>query len=231
MGINIGPGISVGPGISIGNSTSNFVTSGLILNLDAANYSGSGISWLDSSGNSNDFTLIGDTPWTSAGTLSYFTFSGGIAQGGAILPNTAYTKLAIFRVYGGFGNIISGGVSDYDHAFWGGGTPYLTAGHNGNWYYISTNPNPVPTGQWVFGAVTFNTSDGWRLYLNTDAAIIGYDTTPFNPNPSIVQIGGFAGNANNFGGDIALALCYNRVLSGAEIAQLYSYYQARFSLT
>lgn len=230
MALTIGPGITIGGGITI-TPRFGLVTNGLILNLDAGNagsYPGTGTTWADISGNGNDTTLIGSTPWTDAGDQSYFTFSSGYAQGGAILPNTAYTKISIFRVAGNYVNIISGDAGNA-HAFWGAATPYLSSGHNGAWTTI-TSPVVTPTNQWVFGAVSFNTSTGWRLYLNNETPVTNGDGTPFDANPAVVEFGAFDGNGNNLGGDMSVALIYNRVLSDAEIARNFAYYQTRFGL-
>lgn len=55
------------------------ITSGLVLNLDASNYSGTG-DWLDTSGNDNDGTLI-HTPTYSSDDDGYFDFTGGFYAG------------------------------------------------------------------------------------------------------------------------------------------------------
>ena len=226
----IGSGITIGNGITISNisNVSNLITDGLILNLDASNYSGSGTTWTDLSGQGNNFNFNdGDASFTSSDNQSYFTF-GNVATGGNILPATAYTKIAIFKVSGGFGNIISGGITNYDHAFWGGGSPYLLSGHNGNWFGISS-ANPVPSNQWAFGAVSFDTTNGWHLYLGTETPVTLADTGTFSPDPAGVEIGGFSGNANNMSGDVGIALIYNRVLTDSEIYQIRTYYQSRFT--
>lgn len=230
MSITVGSGVTLGAGITV-TTIPEIVLAGLIVNLDAGNtvsYSGSGSTWVDISGAANDATLIGTTPWTSAGAQSSFTFNNGAgyAQGGAILPNTTYTKVAIFKCYGSFVNLISGDSAN-QHAFWGGATPYLVSGHNGAWYTISS-ANPAPTNQWVFSAVSFSNVDGWRLYLNNQPPVTNADTSTFSANPAVVEYGGFDGNANNLNGDIAVALIYNRVLSDVEIAQLYAHYAGRF---
>jgi hypothetical protein len=227
----ISPGITLSAGIKISPDSSGFITNGLILNLDAGNassYPGSGTTWTDLSGVGNNFAFNdGDPSFTSAGNQSYFYF-GNVATGGNILPATAYTKIAIFQVFGGFGNIISGGITNYDHTFWGAGSQYLYSGHNGNWTGVGS-ANPVPINQWVFGAVSFDTTNGWRLYLGTETPVTYSDTGTFSPDPAGVEIGGFQGNGNNMNGDVAVALIYNRVLSDAEITQLHTYYQSRFT--
>jgi hypothetical protein len=228
--MQITDGIQFTGGLTLQKGPSNS-ESGLIVYLDAgsaSSYSGSGGTWYDLSGKGNDFTLIDSTPYTSSNQLSYFSFSSGIAQSTtAILPTQAYTKIAIFRVAGGFGNIISGGVTNYDHAFWGAGSQYLYSGHNGNWTGVGSS-RTVPTNEWVFGAVTFNTDTGWKLYLNDDSPVTYSDTSAFS-DLSIVEIGGFAGNANNMGGDVAVAKIYDRVLSDSEIAAQYSQFRNRFN--
>ena len=208
----------------------NIVTDGLIQNLDAGNpdsYSGTGTTWYDLSGAGNNATLTGSTPWTSAGTQSYFTFSSGYANAGTTLSNTTYTKVGMFRVSGTYGNFMSGGGSSA-HAFWGQFTEYLQSGHNGNWSTV-LSPVATPTDQWVFGAVSFSSTTGWRLYLNNETPVTSGNTDQFADNPALVLVGAYEGG-NNLGGDVAAALIYNRVLTDQEIAQNYAYYQARFGL-
>jgi hypothetical protein len=207
------------------------VTSGLILNLDAGNtdsYSGTGTTWYDLSNVGNNASLQGSTPWTSAGDQSYFTFDSGYANAGSILPNTAYTKIGIFRYAGSyFGNLISGSGGDA-HAFWGANTQYLQSGHNGAWNTV-VSPVITPTNQWVFGAVTFDSTTGWKLYLNDNTPVTSSNTDQFTANPAVVYIGAFEGSTNLVG-DVAASVVYNRVLSEAEIAQNFAHYQARFGL-
>ena len=202
----------------------------MILNLDASDntsYPGTGTTWYDLSPAGNNTTLDGNPPWTSDGSASYFNFTTGVAQAGAILSNQAYTKIGIFRYSGGyFGNLISGGAAG-SHAFWGFSTPYLQSGHNGNWATIQS-PIITPANQWVFGAVSFNTSTGWRLYMNNNSVVTNGNTDPFPENPATLEVGGYDGNSNNLNGDVGVVQIYNRVLNDTEIAQLYRLYQRRF---
>jgi hypothetical protein len=208
----------------------SIITNGLILNLDAGNsssYPGTGTTWTDLSVVGNNFSFSTGAPnFTSAGNQSYFTF-GNVAIGGSILPATAYTKVAIFKVAGNYGNIISANANG-NHAFWGAGGQTLQSGHNGLWGTV-TAAVTTPLNQWVFGAVSFNITTGWRLYLGTNTPTTNSSTTTFSPNPSDVEIGGFAGNANNLQGDVGVALIYNRVLTDSEIYQLRTHYQSRFT--
>ena len=90
------------------------------------------------------------------------------------------------------------------------------------------SPVATPVNQWVFGAVSFNTTTGWRLYVNNNSVVTNGNTDPFTANPAVLEIGGYSGNGNNLGGDVALVQIYNRVLADIEVAQLYSLYQRRF---
>jgi hypothetical protein len=225
----IGSGITIGSGISF-LPENNLVTNGLILNLDAGNtssYPGSGTTWADLSGTSHNFSFSAGAPsFTSAGNQSYFTF-GNVAIGGSFLPATAYTKIAIFQTPGNYGNIISAN-GNQNHAFWGASTQTLQSGHNGAWSTIQAAVT-TPLNRWVFGAVSFNTTTGWRLYLGTNTPVTNANTTPPNSDPADVEIGGFAGNANNMNGSVGVALIYNRVLSDSEITQIRTYYASRFT--
>lgn len=226
MSITVGNGVTVGRGIDM-----NAYDPSLVLNLDAGSlisYPGYGGTWFDLSGYDNNATLVGDTPWSyTPGALSYFTFSSGVATVGNILPNNAYTKVGVFRVPNNFGNFISGNNSNSQHAFWGAQTQSLQSGHNGNWSTIISSTT-VPLNRWVFGAVTFNTTTGWRLYLNREAAVTNSSTDTFSDDPGFLEIGGFDGNGNNLGGDVAVVQVYDRVLSDAEIANLYHRWNTRF---
>lgn len=230
MAITIGPGINIGPGISI-VSADAYVTSGLITYLDAgdnASYPGTGTTWTDLSPAANNFTLTSSPPWTSAGSLSYFTFAGGYAVSAAILPATAYTKIAVFYVTGAYSNIISGGITSSDHAFWGNNSQFLQSGHNGAWSTV-VSPVTTPLNQWVYGAVSFNTTTGWRLYLNQNTPVTNASTTTFSPTPAVCEVGAYQ-NANQMNGRAAVAMIYNRVLSDSEITQNYNYFKTRFSI-
>ena len=206
-------------------STSVTISGGVFQSGQSYAFTNSGL-WLDQSGYNHTATLVGSTPYTSAGNLSYFSFSSGVAQCPAILSNTSYTKIGIFRVAGSFGNLISGGVSDVDHAFWGFDTPFIQSGHNGAWNTIIGGA--VPANQWAFAAVTFNTVTGWRLFLNDNTVVTNPNTAPFTPNPSIVEIGGYGGNGNYLNGDVALVQVYNAALTDLQVRNIFLQYQSRF---
>jgi len=201
------------------------VTNGLVLNLDAGflpSYPTSGTTWYDLSGNNAYSSLFNGPIFNSQG---YLDFDGTDDYGlvvGVGLSTTAYTKIAWFKPDTATNNIISGG-GDGQHAFWMAGTSNnLQAGHNGSWNTVSYIPGNM-TGSWWCGAVTFNTSTGWVLYLNGNIVDTDSNTTTFTGGNAI-RIAAYNNASNLFNGKISQAQVYNRVLSASEVLQ--NYYQA-----
>jgi len=213
----------------------SIVTDGLVLALDAANhksYPGSGITWYDLSGNGNNTTLYNSPTYTNNNIHTFnFDESNDYAKvdNTGILSTTAYTKIAAFRPESSTANIISGGSGDGQHAFWMNATSTnLNSGHNGAWATVSYSPGNM-LNQWWIGAVTFNTSTGWVLYLNGEQVDTSASTTTFT-NGNTVRIGAYNDASNLFDGDIANVLIYNRVLSPEEVQQNYNATKSRFEL-
>ena len=204
------------------------VTDGLVAHYDAANtksYAGSGTAWNDISGNENNGTIYGAT--FGSGNAGKFNFDETVdyVDCGFILNQTAYTKSAWFRPESATRNIISG---PSQHAFWMANTDKtLQAGHQGQWTRVS---HAVPSGnmlnQWWNGAVTWNNSTGWVLYLNGGQV----DTNSNTADPggtTRVYIARYS-SGNWFDGDIAEVLIYNRALTAAEIFQNYKALKPRY---
>ena len=204
------------------------VTDGLVAHYDAANtksYPGSGTAWKDLSGKGNNGTIYGAT--FGSGNAGKFNFdeSNDYVDCGNILPQTAYTKSAWFRPESVTRNIISG---TSDHAFWMNNTDNtLAAGHQGVYTRVS---HALPSGnmlnQWWNGAVTWNDSTGWVLYLNG----VQVDTSPHTTGPggnSSVYIARFGGG-NYFDGDIPEVLIYDRAITATEVLQNYQALKERY---
>jgi len=212
------------------------VTNGLVLALDAADrnsYLGSGTTWTDLSGNNNTGVLT-NGPTFNASNRGSISFDGinqcvVVNSNASILPTTAYTKVAWFYAtnFATGNNIISGGNSG-QHAFWLAGGNKLNSGHNGNWStVVSTTTLSLNT--WYFGAVTFNTTTGWILYLNGVSENTNVSTTTFVGNGEIL-LAAYSTGANVFTGRIACGLIYNRVLTATEILRNYNATKTRFGL-
>jgi hypothetical protein len=194
----------------------------MAMDLDASkmlSYPQTGVSWFDLSGNGNNGTLTNGPTFDSNGWLVFDGVDDWVQLSSLALSTTAYTKVAWFNPDGATNNIISGG-GDGQHAFWMGGTATnLQAGHNGAWSTVNYSPGTM-TGRWWFGAVTFNTSTGWVLYLNGSVVDTNASTTTFTGGTT-VRIAAFNNASNLFDGKIAGAQVYNRVLSDAEVKQNY----------
>ena len=92
---------------------------------------------------------------------------------------------------------------------------------DGNNRTILTSDSTLSLNTWYCGAVTFNTTNGWKLYLNGVQEATSANTTTFTGTGDI-QIARYQGG-NNFNGKIAIAQIYNRVLSASEILQNYNF--------
>lgn len=215
----------------------SIVTNGLVLNLDAGflpSYPTTGTSWYDLSGNQTEGALA-NTPTFNSGNGGSIVFDGlddyvVVNISSNILSDTTYTKTAWFYVtsFNNANNIISGGNSA-QHAFLLYASNKLNAGHNGNWgTVVSTTSLALNT--WYFGAVSFSTTDGWKLYVNGIQESTSASTTTFSGNGGVL-IGAYNLGQNVFNGRISLAQIYNRVLSASEILQNYNATKNRYITT
>jgi hypothetical protein len=212
------------------------VTNGLILVLDAADknsYPGSGTSWTDLSGNNNTGALT-NGPTFNSSNGGNITFDGinqcvVVNSNASILSTTAYTKIAWFYPTNfATGNNIIGGGNSGQHTMWLAGGNKLNAGHNGSWSTIVSNTT-LSLNNWYFGAVTFNTTTGWVLYLNGVSESTNASTTTFTGNGEIL-LAAYGTGTNVFTGRIACGLVYNRVLTATEILKNYNATKTRFGL-
>ena len=211
------------------------IVTDLLVNVDAGftpSYPQTGTLWYDLSGNGYNGSLTNGPTFNSSNGGS-IVFDGvddyvSIGSGTSILSNVNYTKIAWFYAtsFVTANNIISGGNTGL-HAFWLFASNKLNAGHNGVWGTV-TSTTTLLLNTWYCGAVTFNTTNGWKLYLNGSQEATSADTTTFTGTGDI-QLGRYQ-TGNNYTGRIAIAQVYNRVLSAAEILQNFNAQKGRFGL-
>jgi hypothetical protein len=103
----------------------------------------------------------------------------------------------------------------------------LNSGHNGLWSTVVSNTTLV-VNQWFFGAVTFNTTTGWALYLNGLLESTNVSTTTFTGTGDVLVAA--YGNSNAFQGQINGVFVYDRVLTAAEIQQNFNATRGRYGL-
>ncbi len=213
------------------NHSPSIVTNGLTLYLDSVNsksYPGSGTTWINLSTNTNSFTLVSSP---SLGANNIFSFNGSTQYASTsnnLLNSTAYTKCAWFQTsnLSASNNIMSGNIGQ--HAFWLAGGNKLNSGHNSLWSTVQSSTTLV-VNQWYFGAVTFNTTTGWALYLNGLLEDTDVSTTTFTGGTGDVQVAAY-GNSNNFLGQINGVFIYDRVLTAQEIQQNFNAHKGRYGI-
>jgi len=208
----------------------NLIENGLVLCLDAANrksYPGSGTTWANLSSNTNSLTLVNSPTFSANGVFSFNGSNQYATTSNNVLNSTAYTKCAWFQTsnLAATNNIMSGNIGQ--HAFWLAATNKLQSGHNGLWGTVVANTSVVPN-QWYFGAVTFNTTTGWALYLNGLLEVTNASTTTFTGTGDVLVAA--YGNANFFQGQINGVFVYDRVLTAAEIQQNFNATRGRYQL-
>ena len=175
--ISIAPNFSNGYQSASAYSGTSIVSTNLLVNLNASNYSGSGNTWTNqgSGGATYDATAIDSPPFTSFGTGSCFTFSESkrftftrpaqdamtigvwfktVEQGGGTYPPTdAYQFWSTNFLIGGDA---VGSANDYGiglsngHVVWGIGVGGSGAGGSANSY----STNTYNDGTWHYVTVT-----------------------------------------------------------------------------
>jgi hypothetical protein len=215
-------------------------TNGLVFCVDAANpqsinFAGSRLTDLSNGyvgQNSNNPNFV------NSGITSYVSFDGtddSITFNEIILSKTEYTKTVWYYIptagSGSTNNLISGG-GDSNHYFYTAGSIWLRAGHNGlDSFQTVTSQNigkAIQFDKWNFGAVTYSSTNGWKLYVADSLADVDSSTVTFNGTQyiSLARYGG--GNLLN--GRIAQVSIYNRALSPFEVYQNFNATKGRYGI-
>lgn len=231
---------------------SSFISSGLVLNLDAANassYSGSGTLWNDISGNGNHVTMqnagsitYNASSYFSTGGNGYFSRTGSTTLG---TGNPSYTMIVWARkpsIWGDSGliTISDSFTTNETNAFRtrtvGGDANRLGLGSFTNYWwsndlpYEGLNSADIELNKWFMAATTYDASINIRKLFGNNICLIqdtplgGHNMT--NTNLLIGKTGG----TEYLAGDIALVLVYNRGLSSSEVTEIFNYYKPRFGI-
>jgi len=226
-------GSSIGPKIPYDTS--------LVLNLDASNirsYLGSGTAWNDLSGRNTNGTLSSTgnslTNVGSGSTIDSLFFNGS-ASASLITGNFSYgtnarTIIAWARPtafntwghpfsYGTNANNQATGIVQNTGTAWGtyiSGVDFINAA-----YTISTNT-------WYHVATTYDGTNA-TVYVN-GVAIVGPSVKSINVTQSLAYVGRYVGTGEDWIGNIAQVMFYNRSLSAAEIRQIYNTQKKRYGL-
>jgi len=210
------------------------VSTDLTLKLDAgdsSSYPGSGSIWYDLQTPQENITLINNPVWTS-GTPSYFTFNGsnqrGSGSGGTgVVPQTSYTKSMWFYMNAyADNNIMSSDVGG--HFMYFASTNRLYSGHS-NWGNYSDYPSTATfsLNTWYYAALTFNTTDGMKLYINGTLDSTYTTNKNAHTGDGSINIASF-GSGNLLNGRVGKVYCYSRSLTANEVLQNYNADKAHF---
>jgi len=231
-------------------SSSNYITSGLVMNLDAGSYSGTG-NWLDTSGNSNNASAV-QTPTYSSNDGGYFDLNGGaITATGqvdsfSISDNSTLDTMTSMSIEMWFNTETIQGVGSANMLF-----SKRTATTNGYVGFFTTSgytfrigtgsPTQLTwsttptTGSWQQLVITVG-SGGSKIYQN---GIEVQDTPSYTGNFANIDtaasllIGDVNPNASGlygFDGKFSVYRMYNRILSSTEVQQNFDGIRDRYGL-
>ena len=214
------------------------VTDGLVLALDAGNtksYPGSGTTWKDLSGNSNNGTLTNGPTYSSAdggylnfdGTNDYVDVSGSISV-------SAATFLAWVRLDGDqshFTGVIFSRSPASGMNFYSTSEQIAYHWNNASNTYNWQSGLIVPTQEWCMISVNVNSSSA-TAYLCRSSGITSATNTVSHSSITLdaINVGRDSSSGRDLDGRMSVAMIYNRALTAAEVAQNYNALKGRFGI-
>jgi hypothetical protein len=188
--------------------------------------------WSDLSGNGNNGTIISGSTYSPSNQGSVF-FDGSFGQhvnirsNARILSNVTYTKQIWLNTNntGANNNIISSNIGE--HFLYLNSLARPWAGHPPEYNSIISSITLLAN-TWYNVAVTFDSSVGWKMYINGVLNNTTASTTAFTQF-SDVAVGAFLGGSS-FYGNLNGALIYNKVLTASEVLQNFNAQRGRYGL-
>lgn len=211
----------------------SFVSSGLILHLDAGNsssYSGSGTTWTDLSSSGNNGTLTnGPTYSTSAGgSVDLDGNNDSIRTNSEMFnPNANFTFSA--WVYADSVSTTHTVVSDRNNS---GSFQLRISG--GGWQIVDSyvvdvgmfsNSSPIATDYW-YNITVSRSSNTYSLYVNGRIVSSFTSSNSYDRGPK--DIGTNYTTTELWDGKISQVMAYNRALSATEILQNFNHFKHRY---
>jgi prepilin-type N-terminal cleavage/methylation domain-containing protein len=204
------------------------VTNGLVLNLDAGNpasYPGTGTTWTDLSGNSNNGTLVNGPTYNSAN-------GGVIALDGVNdyidvpinLTNTNYTIMGAARYVVVGGRTFSAKNNNWLMGHWS----VSTQNHYAEGWVSDVQSGPSDTNWRIYAAIGNYSGDSWAHYVN--GVLNAGPNTGGSNGPNGFAIGSYLGSSEFSNSHISNLLVYNRVLTAAEVQQNFNAMRGRYGL-
>ncbi len=228
------------------NYFGNLVTSGLVLDLDAAklvSYPGTGTTWFDISGNGNNGTLTNGPTFTGIGKQAAIVFDG--TDDYVLLSNTfmADAPAGTFDIwfnlsttsgssYSGVSNILIGKPSSPDNAFGFSPSTSKLMFRLGNVTNLTSSVS-ANTGSWQSAQGVWD-STKMSIYQNgspvasvTVSGSTWYGGTSYNTVLGRNYTGQAAGSFTGQQGNVKI---YNRSLSQFEIWQNFNAFKGRYGI-
>ena len=224
----------------------HIVSDGLVLCLDAANprsYPGSGNTWYDLSSNRSNGTLNGTInnyatySNSNAGILTFdgtddnVTISPGIVPTGNNITITAWCKVNNIQGSSLIEARDSNNVRCLNiHVPWGTPTVFWDHGQSTAMQRLTWSGINSDFTIWNLWTFTKSSSDGMRIYRNTDLknAFSGYVSSI--TEVSSVRLCSYAINTTYYAASIGLFNMYNRPLSVQEIRQNFNATRGRYGI-
>lgn len=225
------------------------VVSGLVLALDAGftpSYPGSGSTWSDVSGNSNNGTLVNAPTYSSTIGGGSLLFNGS-TQYANITNSASLGVTATFTIcawvyatslsarHGIFSTRATNQAGGWqlEVGIANGGTNRVAITGVGTWI-AETVSNVITTGQWFYicAVKVNNATTGATIYVNNVAATNNLITAyTISNNADVKRIGSGTNTLEFFPGYIAEVDLYNRTLTTAELLQNFTNSCSRYGYT
>ena len=243
MTISIGAGVTFGPGTALTHPPS-LVRDGLLLNFDAATYSGTG-NWIDSyngvqavpsnspvwsSDNGGTFVLSAPAvqyftvPWPTfqpTYTLDiWFNFTASQPPDAPCLISDEFTGAPFNFTINASGNTL---VTGWYTTNWSGQQAYQGAipTDGSTWYNIVMSVGATEYNDYINGTLSYGPG---RYGIEVNGAPNGSSPT------HQFYIGKRWDLTNTVNAKMAVVNIYDRALTAAEVAQNFNYYRSRFGL-
>ena len=211
------------------------VTDGLVLSLDAGNtksYPGTGTTWFDKSGFSNNGTLT-NGPTFNTGSLGSIVFDGTndyVNCATNITLGSSFTINAFIYINLRSSGDIAGSWNNPYRFLWrldNSGYQVL-AWNNGGPSNTVTGTTIVSTGTWNYISVTY---DGTNVKFYNNTVLTDTIAKSFSiSNFTAMQVGANTYDNVYFNGRIASTQVHNRALTQAEITQNFNALRGRFGI-
>jgi hypothetical protein len=206
----------------------SLILPGLVLCLDAANsksYPGSGTTWYN--------LISGGVNGTLTNGPTYSSANGGVIALDGVndyidvpinLTNTNYTIMGAARYVVVGGRTFSAKNNNWLMGHWS----VSTQNHYAEGWVSDVQSGPSDTNWRIYAATGNYSGDSWAMYVN--GVLNAGPNTGGSNGPNGFAIGSSSGTGEFSNSHISFLICYNRVLTAAEIQQNYNALRGRFSV-